>query len=426
MSAILDRLPRTGQESSVSQLVAARQPGHMLPAGLYLRDDVFAADLEVLFRREWLLVGVSAEIPEPGDALTVEIAASSVIIVRGDDEVIRAFHNVCRHRASRLLETGATNVGKLVCPYHQWTYELTGELLFAKNMGLDFDRASCGLRPVHLREVGGLLFICLAGEAPDGIEELASVMDRRLAPYDLNHTKLAHQESIVEQCNWKLTIENNRECYHCAVGHPELTRSYPVAALGCSMDELDAGEVEKIHAYREQRQAMIENWAARGMASAYHDRIDGARDTYFSSERLLIDGRGESATLDTRVASQRLLGAFEDKDLGDLTLWTHTSWSHFFCDHAVVVIATPLAPDRTQVTTRWLVHEDAVEGTDYDRDNLTKVWHATNHQDSAFVERQQRGVRDPAYVPGRYSPFLETYVDGFTTWYLGRLRAAGY
>src|SRR5699024_8867358 len=178
--------------------------------------------------------------------------------------------------------------------------------------------------------------------------------------------------------------------------------------------------------YREQRQAMFENWAARGMDSEYHGRTDSDRDTYFSTERLLIDGRGESATLDTRVASQKLLGNIQDKDLGDLNLWTHTSWQHFFCDHAVVIFVLPLAPDRTQVTTKWLVHKDAVEGTDYDLENLTKVWRATNHEDSAFVERQQHGVANPAYVPGQYSPHLETYVDLFTTWYLGRLQAAGY
>src|SRR5699024_7432484 len=100
MSAILDRLQPANNGSSISQLVAARQPGHMLPAEFYLRPDVFETDMDVLFRREWLFVGVTADVPEPGDAFTVEIASSSVIIVHGDDDVIRAFHNICRHRAS--------------------------------------------------------------------------------------------------------------------------------------------------------------------------------------------------------------------------------------------------------------------------------------------------------------------------------------
>lgn len=426
MSAILERLSEAGGEPTISQLIAARKPGHMLPAEFYYRPDIFEADLNGLFRHEWILVGVSADVPEPGDVLTVEVASSSVIIVRGDDEVIRAFHNVCRHRASRLLEAGASSVGKLVCPYHQWTYELTGELLFAKNMGTDFDRHNCSLHSVHLREVGGLLFICLANEAPKGMDELAEVVQPRLAPYDLNNAKVAHEESIVEHCNWKLTVENNRECYHCAVGHPELTRSYPVAALGCSMDELDADEAEKVEAYKQKRKAIFADWAARGLDSEFYGRTDSDKDTYFSTERLLIDGRGESATLDTRVASQKLLGDIQDKDRGDLSMWTHTSWSHFFCDHAVVVFITPLSADRTRVTTKWLVHQESVEGSDYDLDNLTKVWQATNREDSVFVERQQSGVCSPAYVPGRYSPFLEAYVDSFASWYLGRLRVSGY
>ena len=93
----------------------------MLPADFYLRQDVFELDLEVLFRRQWLFVGVAADVPEAGDAITIDIGDTSVILVRGDDEVVRAFHNVCRHRGARLLEPGRSTVGKLVCPYHQWT-----------------------------------------------------------------------------------------------------------------------------------------------------------------------------------------------------------------------------------------------------------------------------------------------------------------
>src|SRR5699024_243408 len=156
-------------------------------------------------------------------------------------------------------------------------------------------------------------------------------------PYALDNTRVAHEESIVEECNWKLTIENNRECYHCGVGHPELTRSFPVAALGCSMDELDADEARRMQAYSEQRKAMFATWESRGISSQYYGRTDSDQDTYFSSELLLIDGRGESATLDTRIASQTLLGNIRHKDVGDLNLWTHNSWHHFFCDHAVTI-----------------------------------------------------------------------------------------
>ena len=425
MATVLDRSTLANERPSISQLIPARRPGHMLPADFYLRQDVFEVDLEVLFRRQWLFVGVAADVPEPGDAFTVDIGATSVILVRGDDEVVRAFHNVCRHRGARLLEPGPTTLGKLVCPYHQWTYELTGELVYAKHMGKDFDRSCHGLRPVHLRAVGGFLFVCLADEAPADIDELARVMEPRLAPYDLANTKVAFEKSIVEEGNWKLTMENNRECYHCASSHPELTSSFIAADFGFNLDELDAEEAEEAASHLAKRKVKLAEWEALGFGSCPIEHLSGG-DINFRTERLLIAGAGESATLDTKVACRKLLGTIERKELGDLHLWTHTSWHHIMSDHAVCTFLLPLAPERTLVTSKWLVHKDAIEGVDYDLETLTHVWQATNEQDGALVGRAQRGVRDPAYLPGPYSPFTERYLDLFATWYLGRLQAHGH
>ncbi|MGE3295494.1 MAG: SRPBCC family protein [Geminicoccaceae bacterium] len=95
-------------------------------------------------------------------------------------------------------------------------------------------------------------------------------------------------------------------------------------------------------------------------------------------------------------------------------------------DHVVCTHLLPLAPDRTLVTSKWLVHEDAVEGVDYDLETLTEVWQATNKQAGGLVGWAQRGVRDLAYMPGPYSPFSERYLDLFAVWYLGRLQAYSY
>ena len=99
------------------------------------------------------------------------------------------------------------------------------------------------------------------------------------------------------------------------------------------------------------------------------------------------------------------------------------AWFHFLTDHAVTFSVLPLAPDRTLVRTTWLVHEDAVEGEDYDVEALTAVWRQTNLQDGTFVARAQAGVSSPAYEPGPYTA-SEYQVDAFCTWYVGRLRAA--
>jgi Rieske 2Fe-2S family protein len=129
--------------------------------------------------------------------------------------------------------------------------------------------------------------------------------------------------------------------------------------------------------------------------------------------------------MDTRVASKKLFGELQRRDLGDVHLWTHNSWTHVMSDHAVISYIIPLAPDKTLVRTKWLVHEDAVEGVDYDLNTLTEVWAATNIQDANLVAINYRGTQDPAYEPGPFSPFTETYVDLFAQWYAARLSAHG-
>src|SRR6478609_7366609 len=110
----------------IADLIAPRAPGHALAAGLYSRDDVFQADLDVFFRRHWIFIGLECDVPEPGDATVFDIGTTSLILLRDDDGVVRVVHNVCRHRGARLLDAGTTVISKLVCPYHQWTYELSG------------------------------------------------------------------------------------------------------------------------------------------------------------------------------------------------------------------------------------------------------------------------------------------------------------
>src|SRR3546814_4762873 len=125
-------------------------------------------------------------------------------------------------------------------------------------------------------------------------------------------------------------------------------------------------------------------------------------------------GGGESQTMNTKVACTKLFGSIQRRDLGDTHLWTHNSWTHVMSDHAVIAYILPLAPDKTLVRTKWLVHADAVEGVDYSVPELTEVWLATNSQDQKVVEITQQGTQDPAYIPGMFSPYMETYVEQFS------------
>lgn len=144
----------------------------------------------------------------------------------------------------------------------------------------------------------------------------------------------------------------------------------------------------------------------------------------FRIQREPLDGAGESYTRDGTSACRKLLADFDTPRLGRMSLHHQpNSWFHLLADHAVTFTVLPLAPDRTLVRTTWLVHEDAVEGVDYDVATLTDVWHQTNAQDGTFVGRAQAGVSSPAYEPGPYAP-NEYQVAAFVTWYLERMTEA--
>jgi Rieske 2Fe-2S family protein len=408
---------------SLAELIARRKPGYSLEQAFYVSPEVFEADLELIFGRHWIYVGVEPDVPEPGDVMTLDIGPTPVLIVRDDDMAVRAFHNVCRHRGSRLVDEAKASVGNLVCRYHAWTYGLDGALLFANHMGEDFEKACLGLKPIRLRSVAGLLFVCLSPDPPADFEAMDEAMTPYLAPHDIPGAKVAHAVDLIEDCNWKLTMENNRECYHCAGAHPELTISLFAYGFGFSPRSMNAAELEEADRYSAMVADLHARWEGAGLPSREIEHLSD-RVTGFRTERLPIDQFGESQTLDTRVASRRPLGRINDPRSGGLTFWTQpNSWHHVMSDHVVTFCVLPLAPQKTLLRTRWLVHKDAVEGRDYDLENLTAVWGATNHQDAELVARSQRGVRSPAYEPGPYSPYTEGLVEKFCDWYLRRLSA---
>jgi glycine betaine catabolism A len=405
----------------VQSLLATYRPGFSLPGAFFNDDALFAAEMECIFGRHWLFVASEAEIPEGGDYRTLQIGPWPIFILRRDDGSIAAFHNTCRHRGSRILQQDSGIAGAtLMCPYHRWTYDMSGKVIGCGATG-ETPAVQRSLRGVHVRQLAGLIFVCLADEPPEDFDDMAQRMTPYLAPHGLAHAKVARQVDIIEHGNWKLTIENNRECFHCA-GHPEL-----LCSLFDFFGEIDAGQISdrdraayaRYSSVRPQQEAL---WARAGMPWQTIEELHG-RPTAFRTERLVLDGAGESMTPDTRVASRRLLGELREPRLG--TLHYHTqpnAWFHFLSDHALTFAMLPLERGRTLVRSTWLVHAEAEEGRDYDLEQLTSVWNATNAQDAAFVAETQRGASSPAYVPGPIAA-SEYMVQLFHTWYEERLRA---
>ncbi|MDN5895365.1 MAG: aromatic ring-hydroxylating dioxygenase subunit alpha, partial [Nocardioides sp.] len=403
---------------ALRQQLHHRAHGRPLPGHFYTDPDVYAADLDLVFGQQWFLACTEAEVREPGDFVTIDIGHRSIIVIRDDDERINAFHNVCRHRGARVLTEPSGFVGNLRCRYHSWTYSPDGRLLHAPGLPEGTDPACLGLRQVAVRAVDGLVFLCLAVDAPADIDDFAARASDYLAPHGLADAKVAAQVDLVEEANWKLVMENNRECYHCD-GHPELSCSF-FPTYGLEADQVP----ERLRPAHERFLAAEADLKWRcdelGLPHATIEDLVAPRLAHRIA-REALDGAGESFSLDGRALVTRPLADLGERRLGRLSFHTQpNAWVHVMSDHAVAFTALPIAPDRTLVRTTWLVHADAQEGVDYDLDQLTHVWRETNKQDSAFVALTQAGVSDPAYIPGPYTT-SEYQVDDFLSWYVARM-----
>ena len=386
----------------ISALLRARPAGHSLPRAFYTGSAAFEFDLAAIFGTSWLFAGFEAEVRNPGDYISFMVGRWPVIIVHGRDGEVRAFHNSCRHRGSILCKPGQGSAARLVCPYHSWTYGLDGRLLAASRMPDDFQKSEHGLKPVHLERIAGAIFICLA-ETPPDISAMRRDLTPLLAPHNLGHAKLAFQSTLVEYANWKLVMENGRECYHCASGHPELARTFPVHASAYFGFEDDTAR----------------NFEAR--MAALGMPMGPVGEDWWQAVRFPLNDGTVAMTTDGTFNVKKLMSDVGGGDTGSLR-WAvePNNFCHSTSEYTFAFTAIPVSPTETHVVSKWLVHEDAVEGVDYDIDTLTHLWTQTNLQDKEFAENNQLGVNSPGYTPGPYSPDAESLTLRFVDWYCAR------
>ncbi len=395
-------------EQKTLDLVEQRKPRHGLNRELYHDADVFQQDLEQIWHKEWIFAGHTFEIPKAGNYLTLKIGNYPVVVVRDNNGEVRAFHNSCRHRGSRLCTEAKGKVAKLVCPYHRWTYDLDGKLRFAANMGEQFNPDEHGLLPVHCEQVNSYIYVSVAEQAPD-FEPFRRDVSPFIAPHNLEDCKVAFESNLIEKGNWKLVFENNRECYHCDGCHPELINSFmenmSVAGVGGNDDP--------------ELVAFWERCEAAGLPS----RLVMDPDGRYRMTRIPLFKDAVSYTMNGQPAVKGRLDNADEQNIGALLYFNYPStWNHFLGDLALSFRILPLGPGETLVTTKWLVHKDAQEGVDYDLDNLTKVWLATNDQDRRLVEETFQGTGSPSYIPGPYSDIAENGVCQFVDWYCDTMK----
>jgi Rieske 2Fe-2S family protein len=385
--------------ADMASLLKARQKCFTLPQPFYNDPEFYQLDLDGIFHRRWIFAALECEIAAPGDYVTLTIGRSSIVVLRDHAGGVRAFFNTCRHRGSKICLAEKGKLRKLTCPYHQWTYDLDGKLFSAARMHEEFDPKSVSLKTVHVETLEGMIYVCLADQPPS-FQTYKSALQPYLLPYDLKNVKLAHSADLVENANWKLVVENSRECYHCPARHPELVKTL---FLDYSHPKLEC-DPNLVELWEKCRQA--------GFPSGIEEGED------FGMSRLRLTDGAVSITADGKHAVAKRLGNTPEWSMGTWR-WEHfpSMFGHVFADYAFFFRLLPINPEQTLVTAKWLVHRDAEEGRDYDLENLVKIWTLTNAQDLDLVERNQMGVNSVGYEPGPYSKRSERSVIKFTEWY---------
>ena len=338
----------------------------MLPRGAYTDPAVFAWEQQHFFAGGWSCVGHSAQVAQPGDQRAEPAGRGSVLLVRGDDGELRAFANTCRHRGHELLSCGAVaQRNAIICPYHSWTYSLSGDLRGAagfKGRG-GFNTADWGLVELPVAEWHGLIFVDSSGQASP-IADSLSELDELIAPYEPERLVIAGHHSYDAAANWKILTENYHECYHCPTIHPEL----------CKVSPPKSGENYPPQA------AWVGGWMdlREGMDTM---SLDG---TSLGAPLRGLDATGLRTVIYVNIFPNVLLSLHPD----------------YVMTHRIV----PLAADRTTIECSWAFAPEALEKPGFDPGYAVEFWDITNRQDWGACESVQRGLSSEHSRPGPLSP----------------------
>ena len=394
----------------IDSLIAARLPGRPLDNIFYNSPDIFEREMEQSFFRHWLFVDHESRMPMPGDYFLYEIGGESILFVRGGDERIRAFFNVCRHRGSRVCLEGQGNAKRFVCPYHAWAYDLDGSLAHARHMPEDFNPATYGLQPAHVRVMEGIIFVFLGEKPTPDFDWMASEIQPFLEPHGWPRAKVCKRQRFTTRANWKLAAENSMECYHCGHAHPEFTSVMTI--VGAMDSKRMAG----------QRELLTRQWEAYCTSIGHKTGgFNSLPDTWWSLRRLPIQEGYLTQTEGGRPVAP-LMGSFQDYDGGIAGFQIYPmSFLVASSDHAALNRFTPIDANHTELEVSWLVRADAEEGRDHDAEKVAWMWRVTGEEDVRICEDNQKGVNSRRYTPGPYS-LVEGYLEKFVQLYLSQLR----
>ena len=364
-----------------------------LPARLYLDSDHYERELSSIWYDSWVHLCRSEDLTRTGDFRVFELGSQSILVDRGSDGELHAFHNTCRHRGSALCteETGRFRGSSIVCPYHQWTYSLEGRLRGTPHRleSADFRYDDYPLYRVALEERAGFVFVHLGADPPPLLEAFDPGPEP-LENWHLEDLRVGHRTRMLVECNWKIFWENYHECLHCPSTHPELVKIVPTYGKGLlSEHELTA------------------------------DRILDSADEL--QEPPLAEG-AVTWTLDGQSRIPTLPGLSEEEKQRGQTYWTLEP--SFFVvahrDYARCARILPRGVERTEIQMEWLFQPSLLEREDFDLEHATALGERVVTQDARACELNQRGLRALPHERGVLVK-QEYWVARFQKWVLERL-----
>jgi len=383
------------------------KPGFCLPQAFYKDERIHGEDIRRIYHKQWLFTGHECQIPKAGDYFTYKIGDDSLIITRDRDGQVQVLHNVCRHRGSAICTTEKGHASKFVCPYHQWVFDHDGALLSARRMPEEFDKKKFGLKRAHVGLIEGLIFINLS-ETPPDFTPIQRDFSGFIKPHGLTRAKIAVVHNYDTQANWKLVVENSRECYHCHFGHPE----YSALMLSRQNDKQHTEECIALHQDRNEHYKRMDLRMEVGVGANYH----------ISRYPFAVPG-AVSESEDRKLVAP-IMGTFSNADAGVLGGFHFPNFMiEASSDHLITFRYDAVSAKRTSIQVTWYVREDAVEGHDYDLARLTWFWKTTGEQDWKLAEDNQAGVNSTFYEPGPYAPEEIGAASMLTDWYVEQLRS---
>ena len=373
-------------DQALARCMAPVAEADCLPPACYHDADVMVRERPSVFRRGWLSIGRADMVREPGDYVTMTIADVPLIVLRDKKGDVRAFANTCRHRGAKLL-AGEGMTDLIRCPFHCWTYRLTGELVGGSHMDqtASFDKADYGLIAFPTEVRSGFLFVCLDPEVPDLDQQIGDFVAMH-APWPIGDLVLTRRRELHVDCNWKAFLDVFNEYYHLPYVHPDsLSDLYDPPAPGDPV----TGDYATQYGVTEGTGGLLESQQDYALP-----KIPG------------LTGKAANGVRYTWLFPNLTFAAGTD------ALWVYEAY--------------PDGPERCRVIQSVCFPKETMALPDFEAkaEQYYIRMDAALDEDVPALVNQQQGIASPFAQPGRFSVLMEPNVARFAAWYAGRLLAA--